>query len=195
MQIDAAPPKDYKIKIEKTGNRFFAYFSTSDLLSGVDHYEVSTVDLSDPKAIANPFFTESDSFYQIPYATASKYAIIVRAYDKAGNYNEQKSVLTIVSPLISYTEGGIRLKGLFLPWWLIWLLIFVVLSVLGTVIYRLQQRRNLAKKLKKEVREAEKEIEDVRRMEERIRRMRTLEEEAKKESERLAGRLRGEDRK
>lgn len=52
IQIDTTPPKDFDINIEEigkiTGSRFFAHFSTVDLLSGIDYYEVSTVELSDP---------------------------------------------------------------------------------------------------------------------------------------------------
>ena len=49
----------------------------------------------------------------------------------------------------------------------------------------------MAKRLKKEVAEAEKEIEDVKKLERKIRETRALEEEARKESERLAERLKG----
>ncbi|GAI35192.1 unnamed protein product, partial [marine sediment metagenome] len=115
IQIDATPPREFKIQIERvgrvTGARFFAYFSTDDLLSGISYYEVSTVDMSDPQTTANPFFTEATSPYRIPFEAAGKYAILVRAYDNAGNFIESKSVLSIVSPFISYTEKGIRKKN------------------------------------------------------------------------------------
>lgn len=189
VQIDNTPPRDFTIDIERTGARFFSYFSTNDLLSKIDHYEVSTVDMSNPQEILNPFFIEADNLYQIPYESPGKYVIIVRAYDKAGNYTESKQVLTIVSPLISYTEKGIRLKGLFLPWWLVWFSLLLPFIGLGVAFYRLWQRKNLFGGLKKEVAEAEKEIEDVKKMEEKISKMRVLEEEAKKESQRLIEKL------
>ena len=190
IQVDTSPPKKFTINIERIGGmiglRFFVYFSTIDLLSGIDHYEISTVDLSDSQAIASPFFMEVVSPYQIPFESAGKYAILVKAYDKAGNFTESKSVLTIVSPFISYTEEGIRIRNLLLSWWLIYCLLGVVLILLAFVAYRILSGKNLARKLKKEVAEAEKEIKDVRKLEERIRKMRILEEEAGEEAERLA---------
>ena len=65
----------------------------------------------------------------------------------------------------------------------------VVLFSFG--IYSLLKRRDLVKRLKKEVREAEKEIEDVKRLEQRIREMKDLEEKAKTEEERLIEKLKG----
>ena len=56
------------------------------------------------------------------------------------------------------------------------------------------KKKSLAKRLKKEVAEAEKEIEDVRKLERRIGEMRSLEEEARKERERLIGRLGGAEK-
>jgi len=56
------------------------------------------------------------------------------------------------------------------------------------------KKKSLAQRLKKEVAEAEKEIEDVRKLERRIGEMRSLEEEARKERERLIGRLGGPEK-
>ena len=140
-----------------------------------------------------PIFVEEDNFYQIPYESFGKYAIMIRAYDLAQNYIEEKSILTIVSPLLDYTENGIRLKGLFLPWWLVWLFLLMILAVSGFAAYKLVQQKSLPEKLKKEVSEAEKEIRDVQEMEQRIQNMRSLEEEARRESERLAEKLKQND--
>ena len=199
VQIDTTPPKKFSIDIERigriTGLRFFTYFSTNDLLSGIDYYEISTIDLSDPQAIANPFFMEAVSPHQIPYKSAGKYAILIKAYDKAGNFTESKVTLTVVSPFISYTEKGIRIGILFLPWWLIYIFAGALLVSLIFGVNYILKRKNLAIRLRKEVAEAEKEIEDVEKLEEKIRKTRTLEKETRKESERLAERLRGGEQK
>ena len=103
--------------------------------------------------------------------------------------------MNIVSPFISYTEKGIRIKNLFIPWWLIYGLVIFLLGLLGFGIYLfLLKKKSLAQRLKKEVAEAEKEIEDVSELEKRIREMRSLEEEARKERERLIGRLGGAEK-
>lgn len=197
LHIDSTSPRKFQIDIRAvsrfTGARFFAYFSTDDLLSGVEHYEISVVDMSDPQAAANPFFVETVSPYKILYEGPGKYMVLVRAYDEAGNFSQEESVLTIVTPFISYTEKGIRTGGLFLPFWVIYSLILLIIIFLSFGIYSLLRRKNLRRRLKKEVAEAEKEIGDVEKLEERIREMRTLEEEAGMAAERLAERLKPKD--
>ncbi|KPJ56948.1 hypothetical protein AMJ49_03485 [Parcubacteria bacterium DG_74_2] len=196
IRIDNTPPEEFEVKVERmggiTGFRFFAHFSTTDLLSGIDHYEGSAVNMNDPRASANPFFIEATSPYRIPYEAVGKYAILVKAYDRAGNFNEAKSILNIVNPFFSYTEKGIKVKNLFFSWWLIYFFLAILLIFAIFLFYNYIRSRNLRMRLRKEVAEAEKEIEDVRKLERRIREMRILEEEAKKEEERLAKRLRGE---
>ncbi len=196
IQIDITPPKEFSVDIERigriTGLRFFAYFSANDLASGIDYYEISVIDLSDPQASANPFFMEVVSPYQVPFKSTGKYAILVKAHDKAGNFTESRSVLTILSPFISYTEKGVRIGVLFLSWWLIYFLVGLVLILMVFGARRILRRKNLTKSLKKEVAEAEKEIEDVKKLEKKIRETRDLEEEVKKESERLAEKLKGD---
>ena len=196
IQIDITPPKEFSVDIERigriTGLRFFAYFSANDLASVIDYYEISVIDLSDPQASANPFFMEVVSPYQVPFKSTGKYAILVKAHDKAGNFTESRSVLTILSPFISYTEKGVRIGVLFLSWWLIYFLVGLVLILMVFGARRILRRKNLTKSLKKEVAEAEKEIEDVKKLEKKIRETRDLEEEVKKESERLAEKLKGD---
>lgn len=196
IRIDSTPPKTFEIDIKKTddltGSRFFAYFSTIDLLSGIDHYELSVVDATDPQAAANPFFVETVSPYKIPYQTRGKYMVLVKAYDKAGNYVQKENIFSIVSPFISFNEKGLTIGSLFLAWWLIYVFFGILLVLLGVATSFLIRRRNLAATLRREVKEAEKEIEDVRELEKKIRDTRILEEEAKKQAERLADRLKKE---
>ncbi|MEK7503536.1 MAG: cohesin domain-containing protein [Patescibacteria group bacterium] len=188
VQIDSTPPEAFKVDI----NGSLAFFSAKDSASGIDYYEVSTLNLSDSKSSASPFFIESQSPYKIPFEAPGKYVILVRVHDQAGNVRESKSTLRVVSPVFSYTERGLRIGKASLPWWLIWACIILLFSAAGfSIYYFFLRKRGLAKTLKREVREAEKEIEDVKEMEGKIHEMRNLEEEAKKESERLAERLRG----
>jgi len=197
VHIDTAPPKAFKITIDTakilTSSRFFAYFSTEDSLSGMDRYEVSVVDMSDPQALSNPFFIEAVSPYQIPFEKTGEFAVLVRAYDKAGNFSEDKEILKTMSPFLSYTKEGIRIKNFLLPLFSIYFIIAGILVLIVWLIYNYLKRRNLGRRLRTEVAEAEKEIEDVRRLEKKIQDMRLLEEEARRESERLAGRLKEEN--
>jgi len=197
VQIDTTPPKDFIIKIEKTktagDSGFFAYFSSDDLFSGIDYYEISLVNVSDSKSENNPFFIEAVSPYRIPFESTGKYSILVNAYDKAGNFKESKSSLSIVYPFLSYGNEGIKISKLLLPWLFFYFLIILLIFLIGLGFYRFVIKKNLAKRLKKEVAEAEKEIEDVKKLENRIHKIRTLEEEARKESERLANKLKNNE--
>lgn len=194
VRIDTTPPREFQIKIERLGQltepRFFVYFSTVDLLSGVDHYELSVVDMSDPLAANNPFFMEAISPYKIPYESVGKYRVLIRAYDGAGNHRKSTADLNIVASFFSYTDKGIQIKKLFFPYWLLWLFLISAIVISIFLIRHFVLKRNIGIRLKKEVAEAEKEIEDVRKLEKKIKEMRTLEEEAKGEEERLIEKLR-----
>lgn len=194
LNIDTAPPQEFKIDIEAvsriTGSRFFAYFSADDLLSGMDYYEISAVNLSGLEKEINPFFIEVVSPYRIPFEETGKYAVIVMAYDKAGNYTESRTILNIITPFVSYDSKGLRVKDLFFPWWLVYIVLLIGIVIAGVLRYQLQQRKDLAGRLRKEVEQAEKEIEDVKKLEEKIHKMKPEEEKEVEEAERLARRLR-----
>lgn len=163
------------------------------MLSGIDYYEVSVVDISDPRSSASPFFIEAVSPYKIPFESSNKCVVLVNAYDKAGNYVQSKETLRIIAPFLFFIDRGIIIKGLFLKRWLIYGFLIIVTGAIGFFVYRTLRKRNLRKTLRREVAEAEKEIEDVRKLERKIREMRTLEEDTKREEERLTDRLRGRE--
>jgi len=89
--------------------------------------------------------------------------------------------------------GGVQVRGLFVPWWLVYVFSGLIIIFIGIKIHSLLRKRNLARRLKREVAEAEKEIEDVKKLEKRIGGMKVLEEEVRKEAERLAERLKGKE--
>ena len=198
VMVDTAPPLKFEPYLEpfslSSGNYLLIYFNTKDLLSGIDHYKVRIADLTDPEHIALSGWVREESPSRISTEKSGTFRILVRAFDKAGNFQEGKIQAKIFSPPFVIVSGGIQIKGLFLPWWLVYGMVGLVAIFCGSKIYSLLKRRNLARRLKKEVKEAEKEIEDVKRLEKRIRETRILEEEAKKEAERLAERLRGEEK-
>lgn len=197
VRIDSLGPESFKVKIDKIGtisaSEYFAYFSTDDSLSGMDHYEISVSDAKNIESLSSSFFIETASPYRIPFEKNGKYLVMVRAYDKAGNFTQEQANLTVISQLISFVNGGIKIKNLFLPSILIYLIIGLIITLMTILLYHYLKRRNLVKTLKTEVAEAEKEIEDVKRLEKRIQEMRSLEEQAQRESERLAEKLNKKD--
>lgn len=92
------------------------------------------------------------------------------------------------------TSEGIQIIGIFLSWWQIYFIVTTVFVSIGYLLFRLLRRRkeDLKVDLQKEIREAEKEIEDVKRAEEKLKRLRIKEEKAGKEWRRLKNELGGE---
>lgn len=90
IKIDTTPPAEFKPHIDYIAAAAAAYhglvtFETTDALSGIDHYEVGTIDLATPNA--SPVFIQTESPYRVP-STATKTRVIVRAFDTAGNIRD-----------------------------------------------------------------------------------------------------------
>jgi len=132
VKIDSAPPADFPIEISPSSrtssNRPVIYFLTTDTSSGVDHHELKIVSLSVQDAAntaisQQPFFIEADSPY-VPKLVLGRYQVLIRAYDKAGNFKEVSEKLAIVTPIL-------KIIGFeFLPRWLVVILGVLILSVL-----------------------------------------------------------------
>jgi hypothetical protein len=146
VKIDTSPPKEFTPKIESRPGQTLIYFETVDNFSGLDHYEVSLVDLSQ-KEPARSFFTIEVSPYKVPFKKAGKYSVIIKAVDRAGNVRESEARFKIVAPFISYLEGkGIEIAGFLFPFWLIFGLIFVFLVfLLIKTIFWLKRRKRIIK--------------------------------------------------
>jgi hypothetical protein len=133
VRVDVSSPREFEPQVEAftqlVDYQTMIYFETIDDSSGLDHYEVSLIDLS----LAEPsrsFFTEEISPYKVPFKKPGKYNIIIKAVDKAGNSREAEARFRMVTPLISHIEGkGIEIRGVLISWWLVFLII--VISVVG----------------------------------------------------------------
>ncbi len=197
VKIDATPPLQFEPNLEPFsfagGNYLIVYFNTSDSLSGMDHYEVRIVDLTDPENVSLSGWAREESPFRLGTEKSGIFRILVRAFDEAGNFQEGKIQVRIFSPPLIVVGGGVQVRGLFVPWWLVYVFSGLIIIFIGIKIYSLLRKRNLARRLKREVAEAEKEIEDVKKLEKRIGEMRVLEEEAGKEAERLTERLKGKE--
>lgn len=184
IRIDTTPPQKFEFRIEV--NPGFIYFKTEDLHSRIDHYEISLVSLEEILTPA-PFFVEGTSPFRIPSKSPGKYSIAIRAFDKAGNYQEVESKFQIISPNISFVSGkGIQIKRFFFPWLVIYLILFVLVIGLSYFIFYLFQRKMGFKKGLKEISEALTEIRKIEEREKETQRLREkFEEERKKLEEKL----------
>ena len=198
VMIDNTPPFAFEPYLEPfrltSGSYLLIYFNASDLLSGINHYEVRLADLTDPENVVLSGWIREESPFRLSIERSGTFEIFVRAFDEAGNFREGKIRSRALSPLLIIASGGVQIKGFFVPWWLVYGIIGLIIIFVGMKVYSLLRRRNLARRLQREVAEAEKEIEDVKKLERRIRETRVLEEEAKREEERLIEKLRGKEK-
>jgi len=112
IQIDTVPPNPFNISVDNqedpTNPSPFLYFETKDELSGISHYEMKI----NQEDIFSLVIAEINPFSFSPHPPDS-YQILVRAIDKAGNFEESLTSLDIESipiPEISvypkkYTAG------------------------------------------------------------------------------------------
>jgi hypothetical protein len=189
VKIDTTPPKNFSPKIESSSKLTeyqMVYFETSDDFSGIDHYEVSLIDLSGQGTL-NSFFTEEKSPYKITLKKAGEYKIIVKAVDKAGNAKESEAKF-------KSTISVLKIGNYVFSQRLLFLIIGIVILIFGYFIYLFlkqlkRKTENQEINLYKEINEAEKEIDDVKLAEEKLRQMRLGEEKAHEAYQKLKERL------
>ena len=180
VKIDTTPPQKFEPRIEV--NPGFVYFKTEDFHSGIDYYEISLVYLEE-NPIPAPFFIESTSPFKIPSKYSGKYSVIIRAYDRAGNYQETEKKFQVIFPnIFLIADKGIQIKTIFFSWQIIYLILFVLLAIAGCLIFYLSTRKSGYKKGIKEIEEALKEI---KKLEEKEIETRKLKERFEKEKAKL----------
>lgn len=113
LMVDATPPEPFNIILpdgETTPNPTPRIrFETTDNLSGIDRYEVKIDD--------GNWFNAAQlkvSSYVLPKLGPGEHIILVRAYDKAGNYAEEKTkaiIAPVASPKITEYPSNIISPG------------------------------------------------------------------------------------
>lgn len=157
LKIDNLAPAEFKITISPSSRTFvknpFAQFTSSDSLSGLDRFELKVLPLKiegKPKAIIDDqLFVDAQSPYQIPELLNGSYSVIVRAYDKAGNFREISQKLEITDSWFWFlSQDGIVLPfgrqvswGLILPIFLILLFLLLVAAYIVRRWYKLAHGR------------------------------------------------------
>jgi len=189
--IDATPPLNFEPYLESftftPGNNLLIYFGSEDSLSEIDHYKTRINNISDPKNVIFSAWIRQDSPYSFPTDNSGSYELEVRAFDSAGNYKEGKIQLKVINPFFIITSEGVQMKVIFISWWQIYILVTAIILGLGFLIFSIirRTRGDVRVELQKEIKEAEKEIEDVKKAEEKLRKLRMKEEEAGREWRRL----------
>src|SRR3989344_3337610 len=140
INIDMKEPADFLIEVNpgvRTSEKQpMVQFLTTDAFSGIDNYELKVIALS-PQDNASfsqqPLLIDEQSPYILSELEPGKYDIIVRAYDRAGNFHESVQRLTIRNVFFGFiSKEGFEVDGWFvIPWsWIfvIFVLLFVFLG-------------------------------------------------------------------
>lgn len=156
IKIDITPPAEFSIKFEseQTNTEPIISFLTTDALSGIDHYEFKLIFISNSiETEETSFFTEVVSPYKIPKQKSGTYGVIVRAYDKAGNWRDAIETVEITGLLDktrwleSIIEAG---KSIY-----VFVIILAGLSSFGIFYFRTKKKQ---KRLRKEFAEVKKSV-------------------------------------
>jgi len=166
VRIDSTSPAIFVPQVEPsvrtTETRPLVSFVTTDAFSGIDFYQLKYIDIDkQEKREEVGFFTEVSSPHQLSQLKIGKYLIIVRAYDKAGNWREGTVKIQIFPTGIIFIRQGIQFRYLFFPWWLMLLILFLLLLLL--LIYLFKRRQSSQRKEKEQLDEIEKKLEDYKK--------------------------------
>lgn len=185
VHLDSTPPNSFVPTIESIGKvkriRPLISFITTDVISGMDHYEIKIAGVTQPHST---YFVEVASPYRVPLIEQGEYLVIVRAYDRAGNWQDGIIDIRIVgAKLFSIEKEGVLFKGIVYRWWLVVLVFIPVLVLIGFLVYRFvkhgiglgaghdlvrmkEKIRKRRERLKKEIAEEKKELEELEKIEE-----------------------------
>jgi len=162
LNVDVNPPAKFPIEIKpgpKTTNKeVLLFFNTTDAHSGLDHYEQNIVPLKsdflvrEAGAYGLSFFETNPP--KIVDLNIGKYDVIVRAYDRAGNFTESTERVQVISPFVFYVTNNLIFIIIFV--------LFIILLFYSQQIYRWY--KNLSQKYNQKTlpEEVEKRIEELK---------------------------------
>ena len=135
INVDTTPPAAFDIQLSSgwrtTEERPITRFFTTDSRSGLDHYELKIVPLAKDANTNTAFFFEVTSPYQFTPLDPGRYSILVRAFDKAGNWRDTEKTITITRTLFPFANTeGLDLVLFFLPWGTFLNILFILLLIL-----------------------------------------------------------------
>jgi len=154
VRIDRTPPARFRPTIipssRTAARRPIVSFMTTDALSGLDHFQLRYIDITSKKNEEEAgFFTEVVSPYELPELRTGKYLIVIRAYDRAGNWREETKKIEIFPSGVSFSVKGVRWRGIIFPWWLFFVILLIILILLS--LYLLKKNRDFKEREKKKI--------------------------------------------
>jgi len=177
VQIDTTPPADFSLIFEPafktpnvTSREPIVSFITTDALSGVDHYEIKTINFTEGGGKKETgFFVEVASPYKLPSLDLGEHEVIVRAFDVAQNWRDVSTKIEAIpfEKAFYITKKGINIFGFFLSWQKTILIIFSLLFFLLIFLFwrwrrhlSLLKRKKTLKQIKEKIERNGKEIKE-----------------------------------
>lgn len=155
VKVDTSPPAQFNVKIlpapRTTRRQPIIEFHTTDNLSGLDHYELKLVPLSQQKIESGqPLFVEATSPYIPQEMQYGDYDVIIRAYDLAGNFEDVSQRISITNSIFAFVQadGLLIRENWMLPWLWFWILALLLIVVLVFISYRVRRWHYRADEIK-----------------------------------------------
>ena len=144
VNIDTDTPAAFGVDVSPsthtTSKSPIVRFFTTDGLSGFDHFELKLVPLRSGPG-ESTFFFEAASPYQLSGISTGRYELIVRAFDKAGNFRDESETLNILSSFFQFiSPEGIDLIIVFVPWGIVVPLLAVLALAVLVFVLRMWRR-------------------------------------------------------
>lgn len=173
VNIDNTPPRSFKPHLEifttVLNHSSLFHFDTIDLLSGLDYYEARIVDISNPENILYSGFIRTESPYKFDTGKKGAFKVVIRAFDKAGNHREEEVKIRVITSNFARIDGGFQLFGVFFPlWFVVVVLAFIVITVAGIIIWRIEKRKNVCNRLEKDIEKVEEKLDDIEKLEKEV---------------------------
>jgi len=168
VQIDYTPPAAFSPIVYPSANTTekqpLISFITTDSLSGIDHYEVKYIDVTQGKEEkATGFFVEAVSPYRLSLLELGRYLVIVRAYDAAGNYQEGTVKIQIFPEGFFFSEKGLHFRGIIISWVIIFIVALLLLLIIVLIILLAERRRRrLIRERRENLERIQKDLENRR---------------------------------
>lgn len=150
VSIDTEPPADFPLEIlpaARTSTRDpIVKFSTTDTLSGIDHYEFKLVSLQPQESgsgdVGNQaLLIEAESPYILPTLEPGKYDALIHVYDKAGNFREVVKRLVITDRFFGFSSAeGLVIGSWVIGWWWLFAILILVIILLWDITYQVRKK-------------------------------------------------------
>jgi hypothetical protein len=164
IQIDLVPPTPFSVAVggEATSSTpTLLIGSTTDARSGLDHYEI-VIGTESPVPVKLSEVVNG-AYKILPHAKGS-YSVLVRVFDRAGNFTEANASMNIEADLTAKKMTEEEKPSLWQRYGMISIIVILLLIIVFLIIMNFYQKN----KLMREMRRGAKEAEEIRTKMEKI---------------------------